>query len=157
MADGHFPPSTAGPRSGVDRARKIMDIRNGLGIEDPYRYGMFIPVGMGADDDDAWLSLRDGLLHVRGAYGLWAMGERDVTKARDVAAENFEDATRASALIGTPEQVADALRPAIAEIDAMGFSDTFVSAVLTPPGMPYEAAADRVRTYAERVIKPLRG
>src|SRR5437867_11306023 len=60
MADGHYPPSTAGPRDGVERARHIMDIRNGLGIEDPYRYGMFIPVGLGSDEDEAWASIRDG-------------------------------------------------------------------------------------------------
>jgi probable F420-dependent oxidoreductase len=157
MADGHFPPSTAGPQSGVERAREIMAIRNSLGIEGPFRYGMFLPVGMGADADDAWRSIRDGLLHVQGAYALWAMGQRDVAKASEFAAENFEQTVRDRALLGTPETIVDALRPAIADIDTMGFSEAFVSAIIVTVGMPFDVAADRVRTYAERVIKPLRG
>lgn len=156
LGDGHFPPSTTGPQGGVERARLITGIRTKLGVEGPYRYGMFLPVGMGADAEDAWKSIRDGVLHVQGAYALWAMGERDVSKAAEFAAANFEPSARERALLGTPEQIVGALRPAIDEIDAMGFSDAFVSAIIVTVGMPFDAAADRVRTYAERVIEPLR-
>ncbi|MCA1832596.1 MAG: LLM class flavin-dependent oxidoreductase [Actinomycetota bacterium] len=157
MADGHFPPSTTGPQSGVERAKKIMDIRNSLAIEGPFRYGMFLPIGLGADADDAWESIKGGLMHVQGAYALWAMGVKDVANASEFAATNFEPTVRERALLGTPEQIVDALRPAITEIDSLGFSDTFISAIIATVGMPFDVAADRVRTYAERVIKPLRG
>ena len=85
------------------------------------------------------------------------MGEKDVSKAAEFARTNFEQTAREKALLGTPEQIVDSLRPAIAEIDSMGFSDTFISAIIVTVGMPFDVAADRVRTYAERVIKPLRG
>lgn len=157
-ADGHYPPSTVGPETGVERARQMLDLRRSLDLDGPYRYGMFVPVGLGADADEAWASIKDGLLHVRGAYALWFAGERDATNARTFAVETgFEEQTRASALLGTPEQLVERLRPALTEIDSMGFAEPFMSAILVVPGMPFEIAADRIRTYGERVIGPLRG
>jgi probable F420-dependent oxidoreductase len=156
LADGHFPPSTAGPADGVVRAKRIMELRAELGVSGPYRYGMFLPLGLGADEDEAWKSIRDGLLHVRGTYALWFGGERDVSNARDFAS-SFEEPARASAVVGTPAQVVSALRPALDEIDALGFDDAFVSAILVTVGMPYDVAADRMRTYAREVVAPLRG
>jgi probable F420-dependent oxidoreductase len=156
LADGHFPPSTSSPQAGVERAKHIVTLRRELGVEGPYRYGMFLPIGLGADADEAWASIRDGLLHVRGAYALWAGGERDVTNAATVAA-SFEGPTREGALCGTPEDVVGALRPAIVEIDTLGFEDAFVSAIIVTVGMPYEVAASRLKLYAERVMAPLRG
>lgn len=156
LGDGHFPPSTAGPSDGVVRAKRILELREELGVRGPYRYGMFFPVGIGEDEDDAWRSIRDGVLHVRGTYGLWFTGERDVTNALDAAAA-FEESARNGAVIGTPEQVAETLRPAIAEIETLGFEDAFMSAILAPVGMPFDVAAGRLATYADRVIAPLRG
>jgi probable F420-dependent oxidoreductase len=156
LADGHFPPSTTSPQAGVERAKQIMALRRELGARGPYRYGMFIPVGLGADADEAWSSIRDGLLHVRGTYALWGMGQRDVSNAVETAAA-FEEPTRAGALCGTPDDVVAALRPAIEEISTLGFQDAFVSAILVTVGMPYDVAASRLRLYAERVIAPLRG
>lgn len=156
MADGHFPPSTAGPQDGVLRARHIAEIRRSMGLEEPYAFGMFIPTGLGADEEEAWKSIRDGLLHVRGGYAKWFAGERDLSDARDVAGA-FEEQTKAGALIGTPEQVVEKLRPALTEIDSMGFSDAFVSAILVVPGMPFDVASEKLRLYAEHVIAPLRG
>ncbi len=157
LGDGHFPPSTSGPEDGVVRARRILELRAELGVSGPFEYGMFIPVGIGSDEDEAWKSIRDGLLHVRGGYAKWFAGERDLSDARDVAAAMIEEPTRAGALLGTPESIVARLRPALAEISALGFADAFVSAILVVPGMPFDVAADRVRTYAERVIAPLRG
>ncbi|MFY9587018.1 MAG: LLM class flavin-dependent oxidoreductase [Actinomycetota bacterium] len=154
MADGHFPPSTGSPESVVERAKEILAIRERLGIEGPYRYGMFLPVGMGSDADDGWARIRDGLLHVRGSYALWGMGRRDVENARDTAAQ-WEDATRDGALCGSPEQIVDTLGPHLREIDRLGFADTFCSVILAPPGTPAEVAAEQIETFGAKVIASL--
>jgi probable F420-dependent oxidoreductase len=156
MGDGHFPPSTGSPASGVERAKEMLAIRERLGIKGPYRFGMFIPVGIGSDADDGWARIRDGLLHVRGAYALWGQGKRDVSGARDVAAE-WEDATRAGTLCGSPDEIADALRPHLRELERLGFEDVFVSAILAPPGTSVERAAEAVELYGSKVIPALRG
>ena len=156
LADGHFPPSTSSPAAGVERAKHIVSLRKELGIEGPYRFGMFLPVGLGEDADDAWASIRDGLLHVRGSYALWGSGQQDLTKAVEFAA-GFEQITREGALCGTPEDVAAALRPALEEIETLGFEDAFVSAIVVTVGMPFDVAAQKLRLYAERVMAPLRG
>jgi len=156
MADGHFPPSTGSPGQGVERAREMLAIRSRLGLSGPYRYGMFLPTGVGADADDGWKGIRDGLLHVRGAYALWGQGETDVTNARDTAAQ-WEAAVRDGALCGSPQQIVDALAPHVAELDGMGFDDVFISVILAPPGTPLDAATERVETFGSKVIAALRG
>jgi probable F420-dependent oxidoreductase len=154
MADGHFPPSTGSPESVVERAKEMLAIREKLGIEGPYRFGMFLAVGMGADADDGWSRIRDGLLHVRGSYALWGMGRRDVENARDTAAQ-WEDATRGGALCGSPEQIVATLGPHLREIDSLGFADTFCSVILAPPGTPSDRAAEQVETFGATVIAAL--
>ncbi len=155
MADGHFPPSTGSPESGVERAKEMLGIRERLGIDGPYRFGMFIPVGMGTDANDGWARIRDGLLHVRGSYALWGMGRRDVSNARDTAAQ-WEDATRSGALCGSREQIVDTLGPHLREIDSLGFADTFCSVILAPPGTPFDLAAEQIETFGSTVIAALR-
>jgi probable F420-dependent oxidoreductase len=155
LADGHFPPSTGSPAQAVERAKEILAIRERLGLSGPYRFGMFIPVGIGADADDGWRRIRDGLLHVRGAYAMWGMGAKDVTSARDTAAA-WEDQVRAGALCGSPDQVVDELAPHLKELDSLGFSEVFVSAILAPPGTPADQAAQAVETYGSKVIPALR-
>jgi probable F420-dependent oxidoreductase len=156
IANGHFPPSTGSPAQAVDRAKEILAIRERLGLSGPYRFGMFIPMGIGADADDGWRRIRDGLLHVRGAYAMWGMGEKDVTNARDVAAA-WDDQTRAGTLCGNPEEIVQALAPHLQELESLGFDDVFVSAILAPPGTPLDAAAEAVETYGSKVISALRG
>jgi alkanesulfonate monooxygenase SsuD/methylene tetrahydromethanopterin reductase-like flavin-dependent oxidoreductase (luciferase family) len=156
MADGHFPPSTGTPAQGVDRGREILAIRSRLGLSGPFRYGMFLPTGVGKDADDGWARIRDGLLHVRGAYALWGQGVTDVTDARDTAAA-WEDSIRATALCGSPSEILDALAPHVRELDGMGFEDVFISIILAPPGTPLDRAVEQVRTFGEKVIQPLSG
>lgn len=157
MADGHFPPSTGSPEQVLERAREILAIRERLGVSGrPYRFGMFLPVGIGADADDGWRRIRDGLLHVRGAYAMWGQGARDVSTARETASE-WEDAVRAGALTGTPQQIVEVLAPLLKELTALGFEEVFVSAILAPPGTPSEQAAEAVETYGSKVIAALRG
>jgi probable F420-dependent oxidoreductase len=156
LGDGHYPPSTASPADGVERARAILDERRRAGAAGPYRFGMFIPVGIGADADDGWARIRDGTLHVRGSYMLWGQGQTDVSRARDVAAQ-VEQQHRAGAVCGSPEDVVEQLRPAVEAIDAMGFADAFVSAILAPPGTPADRAAEAVELYATKVVPALRG
>jgi probable F420-dependent oxidoreductase len=155
IADGHFPPSTGSPASGVERAKEMLAIRRRLGLEGPYRFGMFIPVGVGADAEDGWARIRDGLLQVRGAYAMWGQGRRDVAHARDVAAE-WEDAVRSGTLCGSPAEIVDALGPHLREIDSMGFADTFCSVVLAPPGTAFDVAAESIETFGSKVIAALR-
>jgi probable F420-dependent oxidoreductase len=156
MADGHFPPSTGSPEQAIERAKEILATRERLGVSGPYRFGMFLPIGIGADADDGWRRIRDGLLHVRGAYAMWGQGARDVSGARETAAA-WEDSVRAGALTGSPQQIVDALAPALKELASLGFDDVFVSAILAPPGTPYEQAAEAVETYGSKVIAALRG
>ena len=155
IADGHFPPSTGSPAGAVERAKEMLAIRERMGIEGPYRFGMFLPIGVGADADDGWARIRDGLLHVRGAYALWGQGRRDVENARDTAAE-WEEAQRAGALCGSPEEIVAALGPHLREIDGLGFADAFCSAILAPPGTPFDVAAEAIETFGAKVITALR-
>ncbi len=156
MGDGHFP-ARGGLEQAIDRARRIVEIRREEGIDGPYGYGMFVPAGLGATPEDAWATIRDGVLHTSGAYLVWASEGRDLADARDVGAAALEEKMQAGALVGTPEQIVERLRPVVAEIDGMGLHEPFISVILSPAGMPYDDAAGRMRTYAERVIAPLRG
>lgn len=156
MGDGHFPPSAASAEAGVERAKEMLEIRRRLGVSGPYRFGMFLPIGVGADPDDGWSKIRDGLLHTRGSYAMWGQGQLDVTSARDEAAK-WEDAVRAGAITGSPEQIVEALAPHVHEIDGLGLEDTFVSAILAPPGTPFEVAAEAIETFGSKIIPVLRG
>jgi hypothetical protein len=94
-------------------------------------------------------------MHVRGAYMLWGQGARDVSGARD-AAEPFEDQIRATALVGSPDQIVAKMRPSIEKIDALGFDDAFISVILAPPGTPAARARAAVDRFAREVIPALR-
>jgi len=155
FGDGYFPPSTTGgPAQLVERAGQMLDLRREAGVEGPWRFGAFTPVGIGADADEAWASIRDGVMHVRGAYLTWAQNQRDVTGARD-AVTTFEDQIRSGCIVGTPHEVAEQLRPML-EIDAMGYDDSFVSLILAPVGMPHAKAREAIERFAAEVIPALR-
>jgi len=155
LGDGHFPPSTGSIGAAVDRGKEILAIRERLGVSGPYRYGMFLPTGIGNDAEDGWKRIRDGLLHVRGAYALWGQGEKDVSNARDVAAQ-WEDSVREGALVGSPGEIVDALAPHVRELDSLDFEDVFISVILAPPGTPMDVAAEAVETFGSKVIASLR-
>ncbi len=155
MADGHFPPSTGSPADAVQRAKDMLALREKLGVSGPYRFGMFIPIGVGTDADDGWARIRDGLLHVRGSYAMWGQGKLDVTNARDEAA-GWEDAVRSGTVCGSPEQIVDTLGPHLRELDSLGLEDTFISAILAPPGTPIDVAAEAIETFAGKIIPALR-
>lgn len=156
MGDGHFPPSTGSPAFAVERAKEMIALRSQLGVEGPYRCGAFLPIGLGADPDDGWARIRDGLLHVRGSYALWGQGKLDVTNARDVAAE-WEQAVREGCLTGNADQIVEALAPHVRELDSLGLEESFISAILAPPGTPFDVAAEAVETFGTKVIPALRG
>lgn len=156
IADGHFPPSTAGPGAGVERAKEVLRLRSSLGVSGPFRFGMFLPAGLGTDPDDGWARIRDGILHVRGSYAQWAQSQRDLTGARDVAAQ-WEEAVRAGCLVGNPEQIVGTLAPHVRELEVLEFQDVFISAILAPPGTPFERAAEAVEAFGAKVIPALRG
>src|SRR5207302_6607551 len=124
--DGYFPPSAISWEALPETAEHMVALRRELNPGAPYRFGAFQNVGIGDDEDDAWRSIRDGVIHVRGAYMLWGQGARDVSGARE-AAEPFEDQIRATCLVGTPEQIVTQMRPPIEKIDALGFDDAFIS------------------------------
>ena len=155
FGDGYFPPSMSGYDSLPDLAQKMVSLRNDLNPNAPYRFGAFQNVGIGDDEDDAWRSIRDGVMHVRGAYMLWGQGARDVSGARE-AAEPFEDQIRDGCIVGTPQQVAAKMRSSIEKIDTLGFDDAVVSVILAPPGTPAERAREAVDRFARDVIPALR-
>lgn len=154
IADGHFPPSTQGVDGIVERARRVLAIRERAGITAPYRFGTFLPVGIGTDEDDGWSKIRDGVLHVRGSYLLWAQNQRDVSGAVASAAA-FEDAVRAGCVVGTAAQVAEELKPVIDELDALGLHEPFISVILAPPGVQADDARASVERFTD-VIAELR-
>ena len=156
MADGHFPPSTGTPETGVERARMMMELRSKLGVTGPFRFGMFLPIGIGADAEEGWARIRDGIMHTRGSYALWGQGALDASGAREEAAK-WEDAVRAGCLVGSPDEIVAALAPAVRELEGMGFDDVFISAILAPPGVPFDSAAEGVELFASKVIPALRG
>jgi probable F420-dependent oxidoreductase len=45
MGDGHFPASVAGPQGCVDASHRIAALRRERGLDKPYRFGSFVPVG----------------------------------------------------------------------------------------------------------------
>ena len=154
-ADGYFPPSTQGLGALVERAETVMGIRRELALDGPYSFGAFVPVGIGDDPDDGWAAIRDGVLHVRGSYMLWAQGERDVTDARDGAAP-FEEQVRQGCVVGTPQQVVAQIEPVYEKIAALGFDHVFLSAILAPPGTTPARATQAVEAFASDVIPALR-
>ena len=156
VGDGHFPTSTGAPADSFARAKEMLEIRERLGVSGPYRSGLFIPIGIGADPDDGWSKIRDGILHVRGSYAMWGQGHLDVTGAREEAAK-WEDAVRAATICGSPEQIVEALAPHVRELDALGLEDAFVSAILAPPGTPFDVAEEAIETFGTRIIPALRG
>jgi len=156
LGDGHFPASVAGGMAIVERAQQIRVIREREGLTGPYRYGAFLPVGLGSDPDDGWSGIRDGVLHVRGAYMMWAQGTRDVAGARELLMPH-EDAVRAGAVCGTPAQVIEGLRPIVDGIAGSGFDDPFLSVILAPPGTPPDVARERVERFAAEIMPAFGG
>lgn len=153
--DGYFPPSPVGLDALPDVAARVAAFRSEAGLDGPFSIGTFVGVGIGTDPDDGWASIRDGILHVRGSYMLWAQGPHDVAGARDVAAAN-EDVIRASCVCGTPKQIADRIRPVYERLFEMGFADAFLSAILVPPGVPRARGAEAIDRFAREVIPLLR-
>lgn len=154
LADGHFPPSTAGVGAIVERAEHMLALRARLGISGPYRFGTFVPIGIGTDPDDGWSKIRDGVLHTRGSYLLWAQQQRDVSRAVDAAAP-FEDQVRAGCVVGTVQQVIATLRPVVEALSALALREPFISAILAPPGVQPDVARQQVEAFGE-VISALR-
>lgn len=156
IADGYFPPSTAGgPDQLAERAELMLRLRHDEAAGAPFGFGMFLPIGIGEDADDAWASIADGLMHVRGSYMLLAQNQRDLSGARDAVA-GFAEQIRASAVVGTPQEVAATLAPMVEKIDAMGFERTFLSAGLVQPGMSVERARAAIEAFAREVVPALR-
>lgn len=155
--DGYFPPSvTGGPDALVARAKELVALREELGVERPFRYGAFVPVGIGADADEAWAKIRDGVLHVRGAYLMWAQNQRDVSKAVEGMAA-FEQQVRDGCIVGTPAQVIEQLKPMADALDGLGLADVFVSVILAPPGMQPGVAREQVERFAGDIIPAVTG
>lgn len=155
IADGYFPPSTAGgPLQLVEKVREVLDMRSEAGVDRPFSFGCFLPIGIGQDKDEAWASIRRGLFHTRGSYLRWAQGRWDLEECDKDAAE-FEDAVREQTVHGTPQDVADALRPLVDGLRGLPLTRAFISAILVTPGMTKATGMRAVETYAREVIPNL--
>ncbi|HEX9774598.1 MAG TPA: LLM class flavin-dependent oxidoreductase [Actinomycetota bacterium] len=153
--DGYFPPSTHGVDGVAERAEAVVAARARAGATGPFRFGTFVPVGIGRDADEGWASIRDGVMHVRGSYMLWAQGERDVSGARDAVAP-FEEQIRASTLVGSPKDIVARLERMAEDVEGLGFSEVFFSAGLGLPGMPRDAVAAAIDAFASEVLPAFR-
>lgn len=155
-ADGYFPPSTAGgPAALLERVREVLAIREAAEVDRPFAFGCFLPIGIGRDADDAWTSIRRGLLHTRGAYLRWAQGRWDLEGCDQDAAE-YESSVREGAIVGTPAEVADQLRPLVEGLEDLPLADAFISSILAPVGMPREEAIRALDRFHGEVV-PLLG
>ncbi len=107
-----------------------------------------------ASEGDPWPAVRDGVVHQIGAYTAWDQGHD--TPAHDTLEPpaSAEADARAATLVGTPEDVAEALRPVV---DA--YRDRELELVLRfhYPGMGFDEAAEAMRLAAERLLPVLRG
>lgn len=154
LGDGYFPASTSGgPDALADIARHVKALRDEVSDE-PFRFGMFVPIGLGDDADDGWSKIRDGVMHVRGSYMLLAQNERDLSGARDVVAP-YEDAIRATCITGSAVEIRDQLARLAEEIDGLGFADTFLSAGLVLPGMGTDGGRAAVERFGAEVLHKL--
>lgn len=157
LGDGYFPPSVAGgPEALIARGREMTALRAEMGTEGPFRYGSFVPVGIGEDADDAWAKIRDGVLHVRGAYLMWAQNQRDVSAAVEGMAA-FEPQVREGCIVGSAAEVAEQLKPMRDALDSMGAHDPFVSVILAPPGMKPAVAREQLERFAGEVMPAVLG
>jgi probable F420-dependent oxidoreductase len=103
---------------------------------------------------DAWEVVRDGLAHATGVYAGWDLGGD--TPARGFELPPFDEAAaRARTPVGSPREVAHALRP---YAEAFGGRRDFTLVVrLHYPGMDYETASRAVELFGEHVIPALKG
>jgi len=104
---------------------------------------------------DAWEVVRDGVMYQWGTYDAWDEGhdtpEHDALRPADVD----EDGAKRSTPVGTPADVARALRPAV---DAFGGRRAFELLVrLHYPGMGFDHAARAIELFGEQVIPALKG
>ncbi len=151
LADGHI-------TDGEDPAELLhavstMDDAAGQGGRDPATLRLVLTrnafvTGSG----DAWVAIRDGVVHQWGAYGAWDEGHD--TPEHDSLEPSVADldAARAATIAGTPDEVARRLASVVAP-----FRDRNVELVvrLHYPGMAFEPAARAVDLFAERVLPAL--
>ncbi|MFP5225755.1 MAG: LLM class flavin-dependent oxidoreductase [Actinomycetota bacterium] len=154
-ADGYFPPSTAGgPEQLLEKVKEVLAIRGAHGVTAPFSFGCFLPIGIGDDADDAWASIRRGVLHTRGSYLRWAQGRSDLEGCDEEAAQ-WEDAVRAGTVIGTPEEVATQLRPLVDGLADLPLREAFISGILAPVGMPKDRARRSLERFQHEVVPVL--
>lgn len=155
IADGYFPPSTAGDAESVLAiVRKVIDLRHAAGVTDPIAFGCFMPIGLGDSADEAWASIRRGLFHTRGSYMRWAQNRLDLEGADEDAAA-WEESVRAQTIHGTPAAVVEGLRPLVEGLRALPLSEAFISAILVPVGMQKAQAMSTIERYEREVIREL--
>lgn len=154
IADGYFPPSTAGgPGALLEKVAEVIQLREKVKATSPFSFGCFLPVGIGDTADEAWSSIRRGLMHTRGSYMRWAQGRWDLEGCDEDAAAH-EDAVREQTVHGSPEQVADALRPLVEGLRGLPLAEAFISLILVPVGMQKSQAIETIERF-KRDIEPL--
>jgi probable F420-dependent oxidoreductase len=107
------------------------------------------------EGDDAWRTVRDGVMYQLGAYEAWGKGQD--TPEHDSLEPSMDEpeTARAATAAGTPEEVAQRLRRTV---DAFGDRENFDLIVrLHYPGMSFDDAARAVELFGERVVPALKG
>ena len=106
------------------------------------------------DDGDAWEVVRDGLAHATDVYAGWAAGG-DTPGTGFVLPPQDPGAAPSGAAVGSPEQVAHALRPFA---EAFGDRrDATLVVRLHFPGMDVRTSSHAVELFGEHVIPALKG
>jgi probable F420-dependent oxidoreductase len=107
------------------------------------------------EEGDAWDVVRDGLAHATGVYAGWAQ-EGDTPGHGFVLPPPDEERLRARTPVGTPAEVAHALRPFV---EAFGGAERDVHLVvrLHYPGMSFETSSRAMEVFATHVLPSLKG
>lgn len=110
---------------------------------------------IGADPDDAWATVRSGVIHQFGAYEAWA--EDHDTPAHDSLEPSVADerVARAAGVWGTSADVVRAFRPLVEAHAGRANFDLIVR--LHYPGMDFDTAARAVEVFGSEVIPALKG
>lgn len=154
LGDGHLTDATDVEH--VRGAVRLMDDAARAAGKDPsaLRLALMQNAFVADEGEDAWALARPGVIHQLGAYEAWDAGHD--TPAHDALDPSVADEVEARALTpaGTPETVAQALRPVV---DAFGGRELELIVRLHYPGMDFDTAARAVERFGERVIPALKG
>jgi alkanesulfonate monooxygenase SsuD/methylene tetrahydromethanopterin reductase-like flavin-dependent oxidoreductase (luciferase family) len=125
------------------------------GLDSDFTLGIYIHAFVGGAG--AWGVAADGVRYVERQYARWQSSHRDFNQFRTVDRGTME-APPDHLIVGTPDAVADRLRPWCRLLRSVpGTGERQVIVRLTYPGISDADAAESVRLFGSEVVAMLRG